>query len=155
MPEQPIVENCKEYDIEKKKIKEFLASTLTTENMFHKVLSKFLLLKTLRVLSWISRFLSNLRRDRLKGPLPTNELLTQKKLIITKVELQYCDTETFKINKKQFNVKVGEERLHQCFIRIQGEHPISIPKGSVLAEELVEEARILTIHGEMTFINNG
>ena len=155
LPEQPIVENCKEYDIKKKKIKEFLATTLTTENMFHKLLSKALLLKTLRVLSWISRFLSNLRRDRFKGPLTTNELLTQRKLIITKVELQYCDTETFKINQKQFNVKVGGQRLYQCFIRVQGEHPIFIPKGSFLAEELVEEAYILTIHGEMTFINNG
>ena len=39
------------YDIEKKKIKEILVTALTTENMFDKLLSKFSLLNTLRVLS--------------------------------------------------------------------------------------------------------
>ena len=38
------------------------------------------------------------------------------------------------------NVKVIEEELYQCFGRIQGEHPIFIPKQSLLAEKLVEEA---------------
>ena len=42
------------------------------KNMFHKLLSKFSLLKTLRVLSWKSRFLSNSSKHRLKGPLTTN-----------------------------------------------------------------------------------
>ena len=87
-------------DIEKKKIKEILVTTLTTENMFDKLLSKFSLLNTLRVLSWISRFLSNSRKRRLKGPLTTNELLKQRKLTIRKVQQKYSDTETFKINKK-------------------------------------------------------
>ena len=50
---------CVESDIEKEKIKEILATTLTTEKIFDKILSKFLLLETLRLLNWISRFLSN------------------------------------------------------------------------------------------------
>ena len=79
--EQPKIETCEESDIEKKKNKEILATTLTTENIFDKLLSKFSLLKTLRVLSWMSRFLSNSRKHRLKGPLTTNELLKQRKLI--------------------------------------------------------------------------
>ena len=48
-PEQPKIEKCKESDIEKKKIKEILATTLTTKNMFDKLLSKFSLLKILSV----------------------------------------------------------------------------------------------------------
>ena len=75
----------------------------------------FSLLETLRVLSWISCFLSNSGKDRLKGPLTTNELLKERKLIIRKVQLHYSDTETFKINKKQLIMKVSEEGLHQCF----------------------------------------
>ena len=43
-------------------------------------------------------------------------------------------------------MKASEEGLYQCFGRIQGEHPIFISKESVLAEKLVEEAHILTIH---------
>ena len=97
-PEQPKIENFKESDIEKIKIKEILATILTKENMFDTLLSKFSLLKTLRVLSWISRFLSNSRNDRLKGPLTTNELMKQRKLIIRKVQLQYSNTQAFKIN---------------------------------------------------------
>ena len=73
--------------------------------MFDKLSSKFSLLKTLIVLRWISRILSNSKKHRLKGRLTTNELLKQRKLIIRKV--QYCDTGTFKINKKQRNVKVS------------------------------------------------
>ena len=36
---------------------------------------------------------------------------------------------------KQLNVKVNEEELYQCFGRIQGEHPLFIPKESVLVEK--------------------
>ena len=42
-------------------------------------------------------------------------------------------------------MKVIEEELYQCFGRIQG--TIFILKEVVLAEKLVEEAQILTIHG--------
>ena len=118
----------------REKIKEILATTLTIENIFDKLLSKFLLLKTLRVLRWISRFLSNSRKHSLKGPLTTNELLKQRKLIIRKIQLQYVDIETFKINKKHLHVKVSEEGLYQCFGRIQGKRPIFIPKESVPAQ---------------------
>ena len=116
--------------------------------MFDKLSSKFSLLKTLIVLRWISRILSNSKKHRLKGRLTTNELLKQRKPIIRKV--RYCDTGTFKINKKQRNVKVSEKGLYQCFGRIQSEHPILIPKESVPAEKLVEEAHILTIRVGVT-----
>ena len=51
----------------------------------------------------------------MKGPLTTNELLKQSKLIIRKVQLQFSDTE---IDQKKINVKVSEERLYQCFGKI-------------------------------------
>ena len=44
-----------------------------------------------------------------------------------RVQLQCSDTEKFKINQKQLNVKVSEEGLYQYFGRIHGEHPIFIP----------------------------
>ena len=40
-PEQPIIENCKESDIEKKNIKEILATKLITENIFDKFLTSW------------------------------------------------------------------------------------------------------------------
>ena len=109
--------------------------------MFDKLLSKILLHITLRVLSWISRFLSKSRKHRVKSPLTTNELWKRRKLIVRKVQLY------LNVNKKQSNMKVREEGLYQCFDRIQGEYAIFIPKESILAKKLVDEAHILTIHG--------
>ena len=45
---------------------------------------------------------------------------------------------------------MSEKGFYQCFGRIQGEHPISIPKESALAEKLVKEAHILTNNGGVT-----
>ena len=72
--------------------------------------------------------------------------MKQRKLIIRKVQQQYSNTEAFKINQNQLNVKKSKEWLYLYFGIIQGEHPIFIPKESVLAEKLVEKAHILTIH---------
>ena len=47
-------------------------------------------------------------------------------------------------------MKVNGEGLYQCFDRIQGGHPILIPKESFLAGKLVQGAHISIIHGEVT-----
>lgn len=91
-------------------------------------------------------------RHRLIGPLTTNELLMQRKLIIKKHKLQYSGTETFKINQKQFNLKVTEEGLYQSFGRILDEHHIFIIKESVLAGKLVQVGHFLNIRGGVTLI---
>ena len=61
------------------------------------------------MLGWIRHFLSFSSKHSLKSPLTTDELLKQRKLIIREVQLQYSDTQTFKINQGQLNVKVNEE----------------------------------------------
>ena len=86
----------------------------------------------------------------MKGPLTTNELSKQSKLIIRKVQLQYSHAETFKIDQKKINVKVSEEKLYQCFGKILVKLPIFLLKGSVFTEKLVEETHILTIHWGVT-----
>ena len=74
------IEHRKETEIEKEKIREILANTFNTQNMFDKLLSKSLLPKTLRILSWINHFLSYSRKHKMKDKLTTNELLKQKKV---------------------------------------------------------------------------
>ena len=98
--------------------------------MLNRFLSKLSLLKTMRVLIWISCFLSNSIK-RLKGPLTAFELLKQKKNIISAVQLQKSDTEMLKINQKQFNLKVSVGELYYCFGRIQRAHCIFNPKESI------------------------
>ena len=40
--------------------------------------------------------------------------------------------------------------MYLCLGRIQGDYPVFIPKKSLLAEKLVEEAHLPTIHGRVT-----
>ena len=102
--------------------------------MFDKLLSKSYLHKTLRVLSWISRFLRNARKHRLKRLLATNK--------------QHVGIEMFKINQTQPRVKVCEKRLYQCFSRIQSESSYFYHQGDS-SSKLVQEAHILTIRGKV------
>ena len=37
--------------------------------------------------------------------------------------------------------------MYECRGRIQGDYPINIPKDSLLAEKIVQEAHMQTIHG--------
>ena len=103
---------------------------------------------------WIglATFFSNSKTHRSIGPLTTNELSIQRKLIIKELKLQYSGTETFKINQKQFNLKVTEEGLYQSFGRILDEHHIFITKESVLAGKLVQVGQFLNIRGGVTLI---
>ena len=45
---------------------------------------------------------------------------------------------------------MSEEVLYQCFGKMQGQHPIFIPKTVSTSRKIVEEVHILTIHGEVT-----
>ena len=45
------------------------------------------------------------------------------------------------------NLKISREGIYECHDRIQGNYPVFIPNKSVLAEKLVEEGHLQTIHG--------
>ena len=45
---------------------------------------------------------------------------------------------------------MNQEGIYECRGRIQGDYPVFIPNISVLAEKLVEEAHLQTIHGGVT-----
>ena len=46
---------------------------------------------------------------------------------------------------------MNQEGIYECHARIQEDHPVFFRNKSVLAEKLVEEAHLQTIHGEVTF----
>ena len=66
---------------EAKKIKIVLAANikLFETDKFDTLLEKYNLWKLLRVTSWVSRFISNVRTTKVKGPLTTEELINQQK----------------------------------------------------------------------------
>ena len=62
-PDQPMIESSKESEIERKRVKELLAVTVKSETIYGKLLVKYPMLKTLRILSWIKRFFTNCKRQ--------------------------------------------------------------------------------------------
>ena len=103
---------------------------------------KYPLLKTLRILSWIKRFLISCKKQQLPGPLTSRETEYQREFLIMEEQHQYNKCEKFELSQQQFNLKLSEEGLYKSYGRIQGEYPIFAPRESKLAAKLVEEAHV-------------
>ena len=131
-------------------VKELLATTVDLQNPIDTLLNKFTLRKTLRILSWINRFLNNCRKSKVSG-LPTDDkVLVQRKFFIKREQNLYSNKENFEISRQQLNLKMNQEGIYECHGRIQGDYPVFIPNKSLLAEKLVEEAHLQTIPGGVT-----
>ena len=61
-----------------------------------------------------------------------------------------ASVKNFEPSKQQLNLKLSEEGVYKCYVFIQGEYPIFIPRESKLEEKLIEETHIHTIHGGVT-----
>ena len=70
----------KESNAEAKMVKQVLAVSLESTDELDEMLMKYNLWKTLRICAWMARFAFNCRqpRQKLKGPLTTNEIEKQK-----------------------------------------------------------------------------
>ena len=106
------------------------------------------MLKTLRILSWIKRFLTNCKKQQVRDPLRSTKIENQRQFLIKEEQHRYSKCE--KLSKQQLNLKLSEEGLCKCYGRIQGKYPIFIPREPKLAEHLTKEAQIQTIYGGMT-----
>ena len=108
------------------------------------------MLEIVRILSWIKLFRTNCKKQQVRGPLTTSEIENQKEFLIKKEQHRYGKCEKFEVSQQQFNLKLSEEGLYKCYSRIQGQYPIFVPRELKLAEKLIEEAQIQTIHGGLT-----
>ena len=124
--------------------------TVLSETIYDKLFMKYPILKTLRFLSWIKRFLTNCKKLQLRGPLSSSEIEKQREFLIKEEQHQYSKCERYELSKQQLNLKLSEEDLYKCYRRIEGEYPSFVPRESKLAENFIEEAHIQTIHGEVT-----
>ena len=65
-----------------------------------------------------------------------------------KITQQLCENKTwFQEHKLILNLQRNANDMYECRGRIQGDYPICIPKDSLLAEKIVQEAHIRTVHG--------
>ena len=125
-----MIESSEESDIEHKRVKEILAATVSSEIIYDKLLVKYTMLKTLRILSWIKRLLTNCKKQQERGPLISSEIENQREFLTKEEQYRYSKCEKGELGKQQLNLKVSEESLYKCYCRIQGEYPISIPRES-------------------------
>ena len=67
---------------------------------------------------------------------------------LIKIAQKSCENEAwFQEHKLILNLQRNTNDMYECRGRIQGDYPIYIPKDSLLAEKIVQEAYIRTIHG--------
>ena len=147
-PTQPnITTKNEEILTETKLIKEVTATTIIQKDKIDKLLNKFTLTKTTRILAWIYRFMKNSRGYKCKGPITTEEIAKQRMHIIKTTQQKHEETEKFKQQKTILNLVKNSNNVYECQGRIQGDFPIFVPCESILAEKIVEEAHINTLHG--------
>ena len=145
-----MIQNSEESEIERKRVKEILAVTVSSEIICDKLLVKYPMLKTLRILSWIKHFLTNCKKQQERGPLTSSEIENQKEFLIKEEQHRYSKCEKFELSKQQLNLKLSKEGFYKCYCCIEGEYPVSIPREPKLAEKSIEETRIQTIHEGVT-----
>ena len=92
-------------------------------------------MKSLKILSWIKRFLTNCKKQQERGPLTSSEIENQIEFLIEEEQHRYSKCEKFELSKQQLKLKLSEEGLYKCYGRIQGEYPIFIPRVSHLTEK--------------------
>ena len=87
-------------EIEHKRIKEILAVTVSSKIIYDKLLVKYPMLKILRILSWIKRFLINCKKQQERDPLTSSEIENQGEFLINEEQHRYSKCEKFEVSKQ-------------------------------------------------------
>ena len=131
-------------------VTKLLATTIDLQNPVDTLLNIFPLRKTLRILSWINRFLTNCTKSKFIGPPTADKVLVQTKFLIKREQNLYSNTENFEISRQQLNLK-NESRRYLRMSRSYTRRLSSVySKKLALAEKLVEKVPLETIHGRVT-----
>ena len=99
-------------------------------------------------MSWVFRFITNYKnKEKLSDPLDTRETV-KAKLFWIKLEQQKTEkTDNFKEDQRCLILRKNSAGIFQCMGKIQGQYPLYIPRRSILAEKIVNEAHKKTMHG--------
>ena len=150
-PENPVTRPSTETDSEAKIIREVLCVAKTTKpgsDEFDDLLESNTLRRTLRVFAWINRFIHNCRfRARRSGPLDTEEIETVKNWWIIRVQHRDATEAHYKETSGRLGLLTDDRGITVCGGRIQGNHPVYLPRSSVFTEKLVQRVHCETLHG--------
>lgn len=149
-PGDILTELNKEIKAEAKHTKEIFATITKTKDSLDEVFKKNSFWKTVRITTWIRRFLNNCKQKksvRRVGPLTTIETDKEDRWWVQRAHESSCETEKFEEDKLTLNLQKNSDGLYECRGRIQGNYPIYLPLSAVLSEKLVQDAHMLMLHG--------
>ena len=98
---------------EAKKIKTVLAANikLFEADKFDTLLEKYNLWKFLRITSQVSKFINNVRRNKVKEPLTKEELINQQKFWTKRGQQRYKNDGKFRSDTEHLNLKENRKYL--------------------------------------------
>ena len=113
---------------------------------FDTLLEKRNLWKLLRITSRVSRFINNVRRTKVKGPLTTEELINQQNYWTKREQQRYKNDDKFKSDTEHLNLEENTGDIYECQGRLKGHYPVYLSSKSLLSEKLIFHAYLKTIH---------
>ena len=149
-PGDILTEPNKETEAEAKLTKEIFATVTETKDNLDEVLMKNGFWKTVRITTWVRRFLNNCKQKksaRLNGPLTTIETDKEVRWWVQRAQESSSGTEKFEEDKLTLNLQKNGDGLYECRGRIQGNYPIYLPPSAVFSGKLVQDSHMLTLHG--------
>ena len=148
-----IVTSASQESLAEAKVKrDLLAVAVTATGELDDLLEKFSHWKTIRVTAWINRFIQNARTEKIKrlGELLTVEETKQAEFFwVKRVQSRATADGRYQEDVLQLNLQPNRDGVLKCRGRIQGHCPIFLPNGQRYTEELVAQAQLATLHGEV------
>ena len=129
-----------------------VVSPPVAENVFDELLGKYPLQKTLRICTWVNRFVRNCRNKSDKrelGPIKTHEIEERTLWWIKLAQDETKDNPEFSCAKVELNLQPNRSGILECRGRIEGNFPVYLPTNTVFTKKVVEQAHIITLNGRV------
>ena len=139
----------KETEAEAKLVREIFSVAVEQEDSVEQILQKHGFWQTIRVTSWVARFIHNCKSskaNRQSGPLTTSETDKQVKGWMMRVQHSKLNTSQFHEDQLKLKLQRNGEGLYECRGRVQGCYPIYLPPDALLTEKIVHDAHVLSLH---------
>ena len=149
-PPNPVTSASPATEVEAKTIREVLTVTQTkaASDGLDELLDKHDLRRALRVVAWVTRFITNCKTPkRLTGPLTTAEIDSVKWGWIRRAQQQDMTMPNYPQIQSSLNLQLSKDGLLECRGRIQGKYPIYLPEDAIFTKKLVRRVHCETLHG--------
>ena len=137
-----------ESETEARKMKDVLATAVSTPGNFDDIMHRFSFKKAIRITGWMLRFKNNsLADEEIDGPLTAEEFNAANEIWIRRVQEEATKTSVFEQQMHQLNLKKNDKGIYVCAGRLQGDYPVFLPTDAAYTERLVMNAHLNTLHG--------